>query len=193
MTFTTTIMIIFIFAVALIFFNVLFTILYIKYLKEQLSIEEESHILSKYEVNSLINQLAQQRASHEAETKKKVDEALNKSRAVLRGKATEQLTPLIWEEFHPGDARWIGNPIDYLVIDGLSDYADNISSNALTIYLIDVKTGNSSLSKVQRKIKAAIEEGRMVFAVYNPDTKTLNTFPTKLTNYEEYAPTEGKG
>lgn len=103
-------------------------------------------------------------------------DSLKRSRSTLRGQATEHLAPFMMEGFNPKDCRFIGNPIDYLLVDGLSDLADGIDDRPMTIYLIDIKTGTSKLSKPQRRIKEAIQAGRLVFGVFNPDSKLFTEY-----------------
>ncbi len=89
-------------------------------------------------------------------------DALEKSRSVLKGKIGEQLAPLLPEFlslYNPSEARFLGSPIDYVVFKNLSSEAEN----PLEIVLVDVKTGNSTLSKNERRIEEAITSGRVSF------------------------------
>lgn len=95
-------------------------------------------------------------------------EALERSRAVLRGKISEQLAPLLPNfPFDPADARFIGNPIDYVVFDGYSKLR-NGGKGELSIVLLDVKQGSSELSREQRAIKEAVEAKRVKWLTLRP-------------------------
>jgi len=83
-------------------------------------------------------------------------DALTKSRAVLKGKIAEQMAPLLDAfPFHPADARFVGSPIDYIVFVG---YHRNAPSE---IVLVDIKTGNATLSQIERKIERLVEAKRV--------------------------------
>ena len=46
---------------------------------------------------------------------------MKRSEAVIKGKVTEHRVPFFEEfDFDPGDARFLGSPIDLIVFDGLS-------------------------------------------------------------------------
>ncbi|MDE1852729.1 MAG: hypothetical protein KGI38_03155 [Thaumarchaeota archaeon] len=93
-------------------------------------------------------------------------DAVDTSRAVLKGKIAEQLAPLLpgfLEKYNPADARFIGSPIDYLIFRGMSKGKDSVDE--IEIVLLDVKTGNAGLSPIQRKIEAAVVEKRVSFDI----------------------------
>lgn len=98
----------------------------------------------------------------------KLEKSKNKQRSVIRGQVAEHLAP-IKIPYPLGDFRFIGNPIDYLVIAGTGAVNDAESEEISKIILLDIKTGNAQLSKVQRKIKEAVIAGKVYFASYNYD------------------------
>ena len=100
------------------------------------------------------------------------DDAVKRSKLVQHGLTSEQHAPFIMEDFNPRDFRFIGNPIDYLIIDGCADLHAKRDATIKRIILADVKTGKARLSKVQREIKKAIKEGRIEFAVLKTDEVT---------------------
>lgn len=108
-----------------------------------------------------------------ANTKSIRTATLDRSRAVMRGQATEHLAPLMIEEWALKDFRFIGNPIDYIVFAGLSNVSDGEADTIDQVIFLDIKTNTSTLSKVQRRIRDAIKEGKVIFATYNPDDKGL--------------------
>ena len=84
-------------------------------------------------------------------------DVLERSRAVLKGRIGEQLTPLLPMFKHePADARFIGSPVDYVIFDGHSE------GEPRRVIFVDVKTGKSAaLSPIQRKLKQVIERKRV--------------------------------
>ena len=90
-------------------------------------------------------------------------DAAKRSRYVLKGKIAEHLVPLLRDVFRyePADARFIGAPIDYLIFDGYSKAKDSNWDGSIEVILADVKTGDAKLNKTERKIKEAVEAGRV--------------------------------
>ena len=81
-------------------------------------------------------------------------EAVDASRRVIRGLVTEQMAPFLQGfDFDPGDARFIGNPVDFVVFDGFGEGA------LRSVTLVEVKTGRSRLNDNQRAIREAVETG----------------------------------
>lgn len=93
-------------------------------------------------------------------SKKRIrQDALGKSRAVLKGKIGEQLAPVLPEfRYNPADARFLGSPIDYIIFDGYSEAKEG-RGKIRRIVLMDVKTGNAQLSPIEKKVKDAVAEG----------------------------------
>ncbi len=94
-------------------------------------------------------------------------ESVEKSRSSLRGQIAEQLAPLLpGFRYLPADARFLGDPIDYVVFNGYSDLRDEgARPDGLEIVLLEVKQGGSALSPFQRSIARSVEEGRVRFEV----------------------------
>ena len=90
-------------------------------------------------------------------------DAADRSRYILKGKIAEHMVPMVPEVFRhdPSDARFIGAPIDYLIFDGYSAVKDGNSDEDITVVLADIKTGNASLNRTERKIKEAVDAGRV--------------------------------
>lgn len=62
-------------------------------------------------------------------------------------------------KYHPADARFIGNPIDYIIFNGYTDAQDKNSKQPITIVFMDVKAGSrASLTPIQKMIKQSIEK-----------------------------------
>jgi predicted Holliday junction resolvase-like endonuclease len=90
-------------------------------------------------------------------------DAADRSRYVLKGKIAEHMVPMYREVFKydPSDARFLGAPIDYVIFDGYTAAKDNKSDELITVVLADIKTGNAKLNRTERKIKEAVEQGRV--------------------------------
>jgi len=97
-------------------------------------------------------------------------DAVMRSRATLSGMFSEQLAPYLPDfEFNPTECRFLGKPIDFLVFKGI----DN--KEIEEIVFVEVKSGNSKLSPVEKKLKAAIEEKKVSWREYRiPDDLTKN-------------------
>ena len=129
----------------------------------------------KNEVNNFETQIKNLTTLHqqqlEKEKKKARQDALKRSRSVMRGQATEHLAPYMMDDTNPKDCRFMGNPVDYVVFDGLSAVTDKTAKEINEIKFVDIKTGKSNLSTAQRRIRDAINEGKVSFQVVNPDKK----------------------
>ena len=88
-------------------------------------------------------------------------DSVNRSRSTLKGRISEQMAPLLPEfSFAPADARFIGNPIDFVVFDGYTKAKDE-KAGSIDVVLVEVKKGKGKLSREQSLIKKAVEEGRV--------------------------------
>lgn len=97
--------------------------------------------------------------------------SVNTSRAVLKGKMAEQLAPIMPEfQYLPSDAKFLGDPIDYVVFDGYSDFRDGEGrAEDIEVVLIDIKSGGARLTKGQQAIAQAIAQGRVRFETIRID------------------------
>jgi len=91
-------------------------------------------------------------------------DALAKSRAVIKGKVAEQLAP-IFEAFGyaPSDARFIGDPVDYVIFDGYTEVRERKADRPIAVVVADIKTGDAGLTYEQRRVKAGVERGMVRF------------------------------
>ncbi len=110
-------------------------------------------------------------------------DTLKRSRSVLRGQATEHLAPFMKEGLNSKDFRFMGSPIDYLVVNSGSAVLDG-QADEVEVILMEIKTGESKLNKLQRRIRDAVVDGRVSFQTYNPDTDESRTWeaPTPSTS-----------
>ncbi|MDR1748039.1 MAG: hypothetical protein LBR47_03180 [Spirochaetaceae bacterium] len=88
-------------------------------------------------------------------------DAVKRSRAVLNGQLSEQLAPW-FPAFpaEPSEIRFVGKPVDYIAFSGCS------GGTVEEILFIEVKTGSSALSPVEKELKRAVEEGRIRYIEY---------------------------
>ena len=94
----------------------------------------------------LHRELRQSRANHKKLYSQK------KQSEVRLGQITERLVPFLNQfPYDPTRAQFLGQPIDYII------FQDD------KIIFVEVKSGNSRLSKKQRLIKSNIEEGNVEF------------------------------
>ena len=98
-------------------------------------------------------------------------DAADRSRHVIKGKMAEQMAPLLpGFRYSPADARFLGDPIDYIVFNGYGEVKDDHSSpGKLEIILLDIKSGKAQLSKSQRAIRDAVRAGRVRFETARVD------------------------
>ncbi len=84
------------------------------------------------------------------------ESAIGQSRSVTTGKITEQMVPYLpGFDFDAADARFIGTPIDFIVFNGLDE------GDLGDIVFVEVKSGSSRLTKRQKMVKEAVEDGRV--------------------------------
>ena len=101
--------------------------------------------------------------------------SVNTSRAVLKGKMAEQLAPIMPQfEYLPSDAKFLGDPVDYVVFDGYTDLRDGEGRpEDNEIVLNDIKSGGARLTKGQVAIAQAIQAGRVRFETVRIDFDTI--------------------
>lgn len=91
-------------------------------------------------------------------------DAVKRSRAVLNGQLSEQLAPF-FPDFpaNPTEIRFIGQPVDYIAFNGASQ------GTITDISFIEIKTGSSALSPVEKALKDAIEKKKIKYIEYRVD------------------------
>lgn len=82
---------------------------------------------------------------------------LKQSRAVLGGLVSEQMAPLLpGFPFDPGDCRFVGKPIDFIVFKGMNE--KDISE----VIFLEVKSGAArQLNDQEKRLRDAIQAGRV--------------------------------
>ena len=88
-------------------------------------------------------------------------DAVKRSRAVLGGQFSEQLSPYLpGFPADPTEARFIGKPVDFISFSGAS------KGSVDEVLFIEVKSGNAQLTSVERSLRNAIEKGKVRFVEY---------------------------
>jgi hypothetical protein len=89
------------------------------------------------------------------------EDAVKRSRAVLNGQFSEQMAA-----FFPGfpadptEIRFVGKPVDFIAFPGLSTGVVN------EVLFVEVKTGGSTLSKIERSLRDAVAQKRVRYTEY---------------------------
>ena len=79
-----------------------------------------------------------------------------KQRAEIKGRVAEMFAPFLKGfGFSSTDAKFIGDPVDYIVFNGMSE--DDIKD----VVFVEVKSGFSKLNNRQRQIKDIIKKGKV--------------------------------
>ena len=74
------------------------------------------------------------------------------------------------QEALPSDAKFMGDPVDYIIFDGYTDFRDGDgTADDIQIILLDVKSGGARLTKGQQAIAQAIKEGKVRFETLRID------------------------
>ena len=104
------------------------------------------------------NDLDRWKNEHTQEIRK---DSVSRSRSALKGRISEQMAPLLPEfPYAPADARFIGNPIDFVVFDGYTNAKDG-NGTTVHVVLVEVKKGKGRLTREESLIRKAVEEGRV--------------------------------
>ena len=89
------------------------------------------------------------------------EDAIKQSRAVLSGQFSEQIAPYLPDfPFKPTEARFIGKPIDFVVFRGMDEKKID------EVVFVEVKSGQSQLSKIEKTLKAAVENKNVSWHEY---------------------------
>lgn len=122
----------------------------------------QSRLIQTYESKLRVLQVEMDDAIRQAR-----QESTDQSRAVLKGKMAEQMAPLLpGFDYLPADARFLGDPVDYVIFDGYTAVKDDgATGDDLELVIIDIKRGRTGLSSGQRQIARAIRDGRVRFEI----------------------------
>jgi len=143
-------------------------------LSKEINLLQEDNTIKKQKLQSLEEDTKkrwEQQFKAWCITKEKTirQDTIARSRNIIRGQATEHLAPIMMKDYSLKDFRFIGNPIDFIIYNGLGNLTDGKTNEIESIVFLDIKTGNSKLNKVQRRIRDCIKNGNVEFLIYNPD------------------------
>ena len=97
------------------------------------------------------------------------ESAIKQSRAVLSGQFSEQIAPYLPDfPYNPTEARFIGKPIDFVVFKGMDEKSIN------EVVFVEVKSGQSQLSKVEKTLKSAIDNKKISWHEYKVPEEVTN-------------------
>ncbi len=98
------------------------------------------------------------------EFERKRKESIERSRVVLKGLINEQLSPYFPDfPFKAGELRFIGKPIDFIAFVGMDE------NSIEEVVFVEVKSGKARLSRVEKTLKNAIENGKVRWIEYRKD------------------------
>jgi len=118
-------------------------------------LEKQKVIISKSCLRDSEIQLKEWKKEKEKDIRQ---DAIRRSKSVVGGQITEHLVPYLSEfNYNPKDARFIGSPIDLIVMDGLTD------GELKQVVFVEVKTGKSGLTIRERQIRNAIRDQKVVW------------------------------
>ena len=88
-------------------------------------------------------------------------DAIKGSQAAVSGRVFERVAPYLpGFAFNPRDVRFIGDPVDFVVFDGLAE------GNLRRVVFVEVKTGAGDLNGNERRVKSSIVERRVEWHLY---------------------------
>jgi len=107
------------------------------------------------------------------------EKSVSSSRRSLVGKFIEKFVPFLSKiPYAPSDMHFLGQPIDYIVFDGLHE--DKVKR----VVFLEVKTGESKLTKREKSLKDAIEGRRVSWKELRVDTSEKGTPDKEMENEE---------
>lgn len=104
--------------------------------------------------------------------------ALTSSRNTIKGSMSEKFCPFQDNfPYAPADCSFLGKPIDFIIFNNIEKYRDNegdVNVDDIEIVFLEVKTGKSTLTKVEKAIQHAIQNKRVRFETYRyQDNQTI--------------------
>ena len=103
---------------------------------------------------------------HEDLVREARKDSVDRSRRTLKGQIAEQMAPILpGFPYLPADARFVGDPVDYIVFSGYTQFQEIGASEEMEIVLMEIKHGEAKLSPMQRALGKAVEQGRFRFEI----------------------------
>jgi len=126
-----------------------------------LEIENEKQFIERLQISkNEIDALTEEKLAEKTATRKEylIEDAIRRSAGVTKGQIIEHFAPfMISDIFNPDEMVFVGSPIDLISFTGIDD-RDNIS-----IDFLEIKTGNSALSRRQKLIREAVLNKRVFY------------------------------
>lgn len=144
--------------------------------KNRLSILEEEHFGKLAVLGEKIKGLKANTALANKEViKEKVHEALRGQRGVIQGHIAELFPVFRKTRYHPADLLSLmpTTPIDFVIFEGL--FQKEVSK----IIFLDVKTGGSTLTHVQKTIRETVRAGNVEFKKLRVDFSGVKGIATE--------------
>ncbi len=117
-------------------------------------------VLVGVRIGMLIGRIRAERGFEKQLATGRID-AVKRSRSTLSGQFLEQVSPFLpGFPAEPTEVRFIGKPVDFIAFHGAS------AGNVERISFIEVKSGGSKLSAVERSLRNAVAEGRVDWVEY---------------------------
>jgi len=87
-------------------------------------------------------------------------------RATLRGQMAERVAFLFPQfTWNPSDAHFLGQPVDYVIFDGLTENRDCVSTRPIEIVFVEAKSGKETLTDIEKLVQQAIHQKRVRYEV----------------------------
>lgn len=99
-------------------------------------------------------------------------DALQKQRPILKGLFSEQIATLLPDfpkDLKASEARFIGKPIDFLFFKGMDE------QDITEVVFVEVKTGTSSLSPIERKLRDVIKAKKVEWREYRTSAQSSSS------------------
>ena len=126
-----------------------------------LQIENEKQFIERIQIlKGEIDVSTEEKLAEKIATRKEylIEDAIRRSAGVTKGQIIEHFAPfMISDILNPDEMVFVGSPIDLISFTGI-DERDNIS-----IDFLEIKTGNSALSRKQKLIREAILSKRVYY------------------------------
>ncbi|MEM2112334.1 MAG: Holliday junction resolvase-like protein [Candidatus Bathyarchaeia archaeon] len=129
--------------------------------KELFRLNEARLTFGKRAKKDLLDRIRSMREDFELKLLQEREDAKKRSRAVSKGLMLEHICPYLPSfAHHPRDARFLGDPIDFVVFNGLFPKRE-----VTELTIAEVKSGGAQLNEVEKSIEKTIRKGRVNFEV----------------------------
>ncbi len=124
-----------------------------RYYRQEIKDLEREH---RKEIRELYDEIEEMRGEQNNNIEDARKDAIRKSQSTLKGQISETLAPWLMTCVNSvKELNFLGNPIDFVGFKGIDD------NKEVEIKFIEVKTGKSSLTSKQRKIRDAVKAKRV--------------------------------